>query len=105
MSNTVGIDFDGDLAEMVADFPGSLTWGGTAYACVLEPVSAGTEVEMGGYMARVNFNALVRTSLFASTRPSAGSQVTVGGTVYRVLRADTGQDDEVLLLQIGNLTG
>ncbi|MBU0706697.1 hypothetical protein KJ662_05595 [Patescibacteria group bacterium] len=104
MTNTLGIDFDGDLAEMVADMPASVTIGGTAYACAASPVAVGAQIDMGGVFSRVDFRLIVRTSLF-STRPVTGDKATYGGTEYRVLTVDTGADDAALVLTIGQVTG
>ena len=105
MTNGLGIDFDADLAEMVADLTGSMTWSGTAYACAMSPLSIGAQIDMGGYFAQVSFRLIVRTSLFSGSRPITGQKVTVGGTEYRIITADTGADDSALLLMIGQVTG
>jgi len=103
MTNTLGIDFDADLAEMVADMPAAFTWSSASYACVVSVVSSGTIVDMGGYKVQVTAQVLVRASLF-TTNPASGDPVTLKGQSLRIVRVDEGHDDAMLLLTIGEVT-
>lgn len=101
----ITIDFDADVAQAVTDLAGSFTWSGTAYAAVVDPISAGERMDgIEGIYPAVNFMIVVQTSLLTSGRPVTGSQVIVGGTTYRVTRVDTDEADAALNLFIEEFT-
>ena len=104
VTNNTGVDFDADVAYAVSQLGDSMTFSGTAYACVISPVSKGTRIEgPEGVFAEVAFEIVVRTSLF-STRPTADKKVTVGGTEYRIIRVETDEADAALNLFVEELT-
>ena len=102
---TTGIDWDADLAFITADLGDSMTWNSTAYSVVIDPVSKGERMdEIAGVRGDVDFLIVARSSLFSSTRPVAGDQVTVGGVIFRIVRVDTDEADAALTLYVQDIT-
>lgn len=98
MTNNTGIDFDADVAFMVNDLGDVMTFNGTGYACVISSITKSKTLENAGYFAEASFQIVVQTSLLTAGRPVANNKVTVGGTVYRVLRVETDEADAALNL-------
>ena len=100
----IGVDFDADIATAVADLPGSMTWSGDAYACVISAIAKSERMDgQAGIFDEASYQIVVQTSLFAGSRPVAGDQVTVGGTAYRIIRVETDPPDDGLNIFVEEL--
>lgn len=100
----LNIDYDGDIAFAINDLPGSFTWGGTAYAAIVDPINKQENVEgMEGYRSEVNFMIVVQTSLFTGSRPAVGDVVTIGGVEYRIDGTEPDESDQGLNLHVVGL--
>lgn len=101
----VGIDFDADIARAVSDLPGSMTWEGDAYACVINAIPNREVISIEGVHESIDFVIVIQTSLFSSTRPTVGDVITVGGVEYRLVGVETDEADAGLNLFIKEFTG
>lgn len=99
------VDWDADVAACVTDLGGTMTWDSTDYACVIGAIGKGTSMDgPEGYFGDQDFMIVVQASLFSGSRPTAGEQVTVGGTAYRIVRVETDPADAALNLYIEEKT-
>ena len=94
-------DLDSDLVEIVADYPQSFGFGGTAYACVADDLTMGHRPAEAGIFDEDSLVIHVRTAILPDTRPAAGDTIVypgITGSTYRVKTAKTGPDDLLLVL-------
>ena len=90
-------ELDADLVEIIADFPQSVSIGGSTYACAADDLTVGRSPDEAGVFAEDTIEIHVRTARFTS-RPVAGSTLTYGGRVLRVASVRTAADDNLLTL-------
>ena len=101
----LNVDFDGDVQYAENDLPGTITWGGDDYTCVVGTVAKGERLEGPiGYAREHSFIVVIRTALFTGSRPVAGEPITFNGTEFRIVTVETDEADAALNLLIEEVT-
>jgi len=101
---TVDVDFDADLAYAIDDLPKEVTFDGSTYDCIVDPVSkSDMEEDIEGIYNEADFMVMMRTSEL-DTRPVTGDTVTMDSISYRVVGVDTCESDEAITLMVKDIT-
>ena len=92
MSNTLGINYSDDLAEITNDMGQTVTIEGTSYAAAVGSPSAGYNADdPSGWHADNSLQVLISYTVLDGATVAEGDKVTYGSKVYRIV---TAQPDE-----------
>jgi len=96
-SNTLGIDFGGDMGEMASDMPSALTWGAQSIIGVSGVVNRENAVEGEGVFQDADLEWAGNVSGFTGgTLPDMQTVVALGGVNYAILQRTIGEDGDVV---------
>jgi len=101
MTNTLGIDFAGDQAEMAADMPAVLTWGAQTITGTAGVVNRQNTTEDEGVWQEADLEWIGKVSGFTDgTLPEMQVVVAVGGVNYAILQRTVNEDGDVVRFRL-----